>query len=246
MNFCNSQKLPGSLNFSPILPPFGVSKKRKRPNPCCVLLKDFPRESFVSRRGTCSVEPLRGGSRRQLADTTPPSHCKFAATFPGTIQLDFYYHVAAPESRWEYWLLIRLNRFDLILQNSVLENVHLSKVTKFFVYRCYSLTVRLLIFSGTQFSQPCFSYSRKCTSEGEVGSWFRPQHARRRVRATKRESARRRGKVRGRSSEKDAIAVDRQWAHVLSLTEYPFLAPVVNQHLVGRLHSLCIVLSVEM
>jgi len=41
-------------------------------------------------------------------------------------------------------------------------NVHLSKVTKVFVGRDYSQMVRLLIFSGTKYSQPCFPYSRKC------------------------------------------------------------------------------------
>jgi len=43
------------------------------------------------------------------------------------------------------------------------KNVHLSKVTEVFVGRDYALMVRLLIFSGTRYSQPCFPYSRKCT-----------------------------------------------------------------------------------
>jgi len=49
------------------------------------------------------------------------------------------------------------------LQNSCSKTVHLSKVTKVFVGEITAQIGRLLIFSATKYSQPCFSYSRKCT-----------------------------------------------------------------------------------
>jgi len=67
---------------------------------------------------------------------------------------------------------------------------------------------------------------------------------RRRVRAPDRKRRTRRGKARGRRSVKDAIAVDCQRAHVLSL-KCCFLVAVVDRHLVGRLHSRGMLLSVE-